>query len=108
MTWSPSTDPAHIILTFQEFPNHYVDITDEELRRYVESLGTDAVAVQFAVTTRLGCLERIRTTRIADREDWIREWGGSGWVGSEKPSPWDQFQCRIPWWRPGAGVVIRF
>lgn len=108
MTWSRPGDSSRIIFTFREFPNHYVDVDDEGLRRYVETLGTDVVPIRFAVTTRLGCLERIRTVRIGDRDDWSREWGGSGWVGSEDPSPWKRFGCKIPWWRPGSGVVLRF
>ena len=97
MVWSVLSEPDHVVLDFAEFPNHYVSIESVELRSYLESLGSDRVEVKFEVTTRLGCVERLRSLRIGERSDWQKEWGGSGWVNQEYPSPWDRYRCRIPW-----------
>ena len=98
MTWSDLSEPEHIILTFSEFPNHYVDLTSAELRGYLDSLPGSDVTVELEVTTRLGCLERIKAVRIGEHTESTQEWGGSGWVNHEEPSPWDEFHCLIPWW----------
>ena len=98
MTWSTLSDPDHIILSFSEFPNHYVDLTSADLRGYLDSLPGSDVTVEFEVTTRLGCLERIKAVRIGEHTESTHEWGGSGWVNQEEPSPWEEFRCLIPWW----------
>ena len=98
MTWSTLSEPDHIILSFSEFPNHYVDLTSAELRDYLDSLPGSDVTVEFEVTTRLGCLERIKAVRIGEHTETTHEWGGSGWVDHEEPSPWEEFRCLIPWW----------
>jgi len=98
MTWSTLSEPDHIILSFSEFPNHYVDLTSVELRDYLDSLPGSDVTVELEVTTRLGCLERIKAVRIGEHTESTHEWGGSGWVDHEEPSPWDEFHCLIPWW----------
>ena len=98
MTWSGSDDDDRVILTFSEFPNHYVDLVSPELRAYLGGLESDRLDVTFRVTTRLGCLERLEEVQIGERDDWPGVWAGSGWIHSEKPSPWDELGCRIPWW----------
>ena len=98
MTWSTLSDPDHIILSFSEFPNHYVDLTSADLRGYLDSLPGSDVTVEFEVTTRLGCLERIKAVRIGEHTESTHEWGGSGWVNQEEPSPWEEFRCLVPWW----------
>lgn len=100
MTWTHGNEPEYVFLVFEGFPNHHFDLIDADLSAYLDSLGTDRVRVRFDVTTRLGCIERIRLNRIGRRTDWIREWGGSGWVNRPDPSPWDRFDCKIPWLRP--------
>ena len=98
MTWSTLSEPDHVVLTFSEFPNHYVDLTSAELRGYLDGLPGRDVAVELEVTTRLGCLERIKVVRVGEHTETTHEWGGSGWVDHEEPSPWDEFLCLIPWW----------
>ena len=96
MVWSKGSEPEHVYFDFREFPNHYVDMTASGLRSYLEARDTTEVTVVFEVTTRLGCVERIKAVQIGDRHDWTHEWGGSGWVDHEQPSPWDRFRCRNP------------
>lgn len=98
MTWGVLSEPEQIVLTFVDFPNHYLDITSADLLSYLDGLSDDRVTVRLELTTRLGCLEHIRLVGIDDRRDWSRLWGGSGWVNHEQPSPWDELRCRIPWW----------
>jgi len=82
---------------FRSF-SYCFDLTSAELRDYQDSLPGSDVTVELEVTTRLGYLERIKAVRIGEHTESTHEWGGSGWVDHEKPSPWDEFHCLIPWW----------
>lgn len=97
MQWSDLVESDHIVLTFSEFPNHYLDLISADLRSYLDTLGGDQVQVELELTTRLGCLERIRLVRIEEWSAVSKEWAGSGWVEREKPSPWDELHCWVPW-----------
>ncbi|HXV74990.1 MAG TPA: hypothetical protein VD788_01625 [Candidatus Polarisedimenticolaceae bacterium] len=98
MHWSDLVEPDHIVLIFAEFPNHYLDLVSGDLRAYLDTLPDDRVRVELELTTRLGCVERIRLVRIDDWRGAAKEWAGSGWVEREDPSPWDALGCRVPWW----------
>ena len=98
MTWSYRSEADRVYLDFKEYPNHFVSIESAELSDYLNGLPANEVEVHFEVVTRLGCVDRITATRIGERTDWTTSWGGSGWVGNEHPSPWDRFDCRVPWW----------
>ena len=61
MTWSTLSGP-----------DHYVDLTSAELRDYRDSLPGSDVNVEFEITTRLGCLERIKAVRIGEHTESTR------------------------------------
>lgn len=117
MTWRygpPAKEwPAskHIILTFVEFPDHYVGIYSPDLGDYLESLPSDRVRVVFEVSPVFGGMHggdwvnpvklfdlvvgRLRghvwynTVQIGTLTRWRSDGGYGGSRGNPRPSPWD-------------------
>jgi len=117
MTWqygepAPEWPSAqHVVLTFVEYPDHYVGIYSSDLGDYLETLPGSRVRVEFEVSPVFGGMHgadwinplkildlvigRLRGSvwyhevRIGNLTQWRSAFSYSGHKGNVKPSPWD-------------------
>lgn len=97
MTWeikpsaSNGTKQSEVVLSFVDFPGHYIGQYSNELAAHLRDKGEQPVKVAFEVTSDYGKVRGYRETEIAG----LREWGGAknkgygGSRGSPRRSPWE-------------------
>ena len=80
---------SEIVLTFVDFPGHYIGEYSDELAAHLRDKAGLAVKVVFEVTSDYGKVRGFHETEIGGLSDWESEWGYAGSTGSPKRSPWD-------------------
>ncbi len=95
MTWeikpSPSTGmkESEVVLSFVDFPGHYIGEYSDELAAYLRENGEPDVKVLFEVTSDYGKVRGFNETEIAGLRSWKSEWSYAGSSGSPSKSPWE-------------------
>ena len=95
MRWEINPDPSdriresEVILSFVDFPGHYIGEYSDELAAYLRDKGNPEVKVVFEVTSDYGKVRGVHEAEIAGLHDWKSEWGYAGSSGSPSKSPWD-------------------
>jgi hypothetical protein len=95
MTWEIKTGPANsmkqseVVLSFVDFPGHYIGEYSDELAAYLRTRGEQPVKVAFEVASDYGRVRGFRQTEIAGLRDWESEWSFAGSTGSPSKSPWE-------------------
>jgi hypothetical protein len=94
MTWSygdPSSNEAgerHVVLRFADFPNHHVGFYSSELAKYLESLPTPRINVEFEITRDFGDVRGYHAVRIGTLTEWQSGSSYGGHSGDNDPAPW--------------------
>ena len=85
-------DAKHIIMTFVDFPNHYMELYSPDLGDYLEKLGKDEVKVYFAVSydPTFNKITGYNEFQIGELKKWQNLYQVYGVTGDKDPSPWDQ------------------
>jgi hypothetical protein len=95
MTWeikAGSTNgmkQSEIVLSFVDFPGHYIGEYSNELAAYLRDKGEQPVKVVFEVTSDFGKVRGFHEIEIAGLHEWESEWGYAGSTGSPRKSPWE-------------------
>ena len=93
MIWrysDPSTEASssrHIILTFADYPHHFIEMDSPDVGSYLKSVGTDRVEVIFEITCDFGRVRSYTAVQIGELTNW-RSHSGSGGGYPHTPSPW--------------------
>ena len=81
---------SEVVLSFVDFPGHYIGEYSNELAAYLRDQGDKQVKVVFEVTSDYGTVRGYHRTKISGLEEWTSEqvgYGGSS--GSPNKSPWE-------------------
>lgn len=95
MKWEVKTSPSNekreseIVLSFVDFPGHYIGEYSDELAAHLQEEGDREVTVVFEVTSDYGKVRGFNATEIGGLREWKSEWGYAGSSGSPEESPWD-------------------
>ncbi len=95
MTWEIKSTPSNgmkeseVVLSFVDFPSHYIGEYSDEMAAYLRKKGDRKVKVVFEVTSDYGKVRGFHETEIAGLTGWKSEWGYAGVSGSPSKSPWD-------------------
>jgi hypothetical protein len=95
MTWEVKPSPSsgmkesEVVLSFVDFPDHFLGEYSNELADHLRANGDDKVKVVIEVTSDYGKVRGFRVTEIAALKTWRSEWGYAGTRGSPDKSPWD-------------------
>jgi len=95
MTWKIKASPTNgmkqseIVLSFVDFPGHYIGEYSNELAAYLHDKGEQPVKVVFEVTSDYGNVRGFHETEIAGLHEWESESGYAGSSGSPARSPWE-------------------
>lgn len=95
MTWevkpasSDEMKEPEVILSFVDFPGHFIGEHSHELAGHLRAKGEAEVKVGFEVTSDYGKVRGFHATEIAGLKSWRSEWGHAGAIGSPDKSPWD-------------------
>ena len=85
-----------IVLTFSEYPTHYVGIYSQQVLEYLRTLASRSVPVTFTVTKDFGCIRGFYESRIGELERWTSPDGYTGQAGNDLTrNPWSS-----PFWCP--------
>lgn len=85
MTWeikpSPSngTKQSEIVLSFADFPGHYIGEYSDELAAHLRDKGAQPVKVVFEVTSDYGKVRGFHETEIAGLHDWESTMQATAW-----------------------------
>jgi hypothetical protein len=79
-----------VILTFRDFPNHFVGVASDEVASYLRHRDLSVVDVTFAVTTDWGHTRGFHEVRIGELARWssVGGFAGTSSIGNNAPSPW--------------------
>jgi predicted PurR-regulated permease PerM len=95
MTWEIKPHPSNgmkeseVVLTFVDFPDHYIGEYSDQLATHLRDKGDQPVKVIFGVTSDYGKVRAFHETEIAGLRKWKSEWGYVGSSGSPGKSPWN-------------------
>lgn len=95
MTWdikpSPSgeTKESEVVLSFVDFPGHYIGVYSEELATYLRDKGDPRAKAVLLVTSDYGRVRGFHETEIAGLREWKSAGGYAGTAGSPSRSPWE-------------------
>jgi predicted PurR-regulated permease PerM len=95
MTWETKPRPSNgmkeseVVLTFVDFPGHYIGEYSDELAAHLRDKGKQPVKVVFEVTSDYGRVRGFHETEIGGLRGWKSEWGYAGSSGSPAKSPWN-------------------
>ncbi len=95
MTWEIKPPPTHgtqeseVILSFVDFPNHYIGRYSDELAEHLRATGKEQVKAVFEVVTDYGKVRGFSETEIAGLKSWRSDGGFAGSRGEPSESPWD-------------------
>jgi hypothetical protein len=95
MTWEIKPGPSQgmkeseVVLSFVDFPGHYIGIYSDQLAAHLPTLVSKKVKVVFEITSDYGKVRGFKETEIAGLKNWSSEWGYAGSIGTPSKSPWD-------------------
>jgi predicted PurR-regulated permease PerM len=95
MTWeikpppSDGTKGSEVVLSFVDFPGHYIGQYSDELAEHLRANGKEQVKVVFDVTSDYGRVRGLSETEIAGLTSWHSNGGYAGTRGTPSKSPWD-------------------
>ena len=95
MTWEVKPPPTHgtheseVILSFVDFPNHYIGQYSDQLAEHLRAEGKQPVKVVFEVVTDFGKVRGFSETEIAGLKVWRSDGGFAGSRGEPSESPWN-------------------
>ena len=95
MTWEIKPPPpdgtkgAEVVLSFVEFPGHFIGHYSDELAEHLRAGGEKEVTVVFEVTSDYGKVRGYNETEIAGLKNWRSDWGYGRVQGTPTRSPWD-------------------
>ena len=78
-----------VILSFLDFPGHYIGEYSDELAKHLVQNKQDQVRVVFSVTSSYGQVRGFNPVEVAGLRNWKSEWAYAGTKGSPSRSPWD-------------------
>lgn len=78
-----------IVLTFVDFPDHFIGEYSDELANHLRTRGEAEVKVVFDVTSDYGTVRGFNPIEIAGLRGWKSECGYAGARGEAIRSPWD-------------------
>jgi len=79
---------SEVVLTFVDFPGHYIGEYSDELAAHLRDKGKQPVKVVFEVASDYGRVRGFHETEIGGLRGWKSEWGYAGSSGSPTKSPW--------------------
>lgn len=79
---------SEVVLTFVDFPGHYIGEYSDELAAHLRDKGKQPVKVVFEVASDYGRVRGFHATEIGGLRGWKSEWGYAGSSGSPTKSPW--------------------
>lgn len=95
MAWEIRPTPSQgmkepeVVLSFVDFPGHFLGEYSAELANHLIDHGEQPVKVIFAVTSDYGRVRGFRVVEIAGLREWKSQWGYAGVTDSPQGSPWD-------------------
>ena len=95
MTWEVIENPdlrthrSEVLLTFVDYPDHYIGEYSDELAAHLQTIQRDQVEVVFHVTSDYGIVRGFNPSEIAGLTSWDSEGGYAGVSGFNNESPWD-------------------
>ncbi|MDB3941820.1 hypothetical protein N9406_12760, partial [Verrucomicrobiales bacterium] len=95
MTWEIQPPPSKelgqtvVVLSFAEFPGHFVSHHSDELAGHLQAVGKDKVPVVFEITRNYGRMKGYSEIEIAGLKTWSSQLSSSGTRGDPEKSPWD-------------------
>ncbi len=96
MTWETKPRPSNglkeseVVLTFVDFPSHFIGDYSDELAAHLQTQGQQSVKVVFEVISDYGRVRCFHQTEIGGLRSWKSEWGYAGSSGSHPTkSPWN-------------------
>lgn len=95
MTWeikpptTHGTQESEVILSFVDFPNHYIGQYSDQLAEHLRAEGKQQVKVVFEVVTDFGKVRGFSETEIAGLKSWRSDGGFAGSRGEPSESPWN-------------------
>lgn len=87
---APFKKEQEVVLSFVNFPGHYIGEYSDELAKHLVENQQDQVRVVFRVTSSYGHVQGFNPIEVAGLRNWASEWAYAGTQGSPKKSPWDQ------------------
>jgi hypothetical protein len=95
MTWEIKPPPSdgmkepEVVLSFVDFPDHYIGEFSDELAEHLRANGKEQVKVVFEIKSDYGKVRGFSETEIAGLKSWCSEGGYAGSRGAPSESPWD-------------------
>ena len=95
MTWEIQPPPSKeltqsvVVLSFAEFPGHFVSHHSDELAGHLQAVGEDKVTVIFEIARDYGRMKGYSEIEIAGLKTWSSQLSSGGTRGDPKKSPWD-------------------
>jgi hypothetical protein len=95
MNWEIKSAPTNgmkqseIVLSFVDFPGHYIGEYSNQLAVYLRDKGEQPVKVVFEVTSDYGKVRGFHEIEIAGLHGWETEWVYTGSCGFLRKSPWE-------------------
>lgn len=95
MTWevkppgSGDLKQAEVVLSFVDFPGHFIGEHSDELAAHLRAKGEPQVKVVFELSSDFGKVRSIQVAEVGGLRGWKSAWGYVGSSGNAADSPWD-------------------